>query len=52
LIAVSLGSTGKIASRAGMTIAMRYESAEFTWRLVRALNGAPVVAARPPGGRE
>ena len=40
MIAVSAGSTGKTASSAGMTKAMRYESAESTCRLASALIGA------------
>ena len=36
-LAVSLGSTGKIASSAGKTIAMAYDSRESTWRLVNTL---------------
>jgi hypothetical protein len=42
MIAVSLGSTGKIASSAGMMIAMAYDSRESTWRLVNTLDDAPV----------
>ena len=40
MIAVSLGSTGKIASSAGITKAIRYASSEPTWRLPSALIGA------------
>lgn len=36
MTAVSLGRTGMIASRAGMMIAIRYETAASTWRLVSA----------------
>ena len=41
MMAVSLGRTGKIASSAGMTTAMRYEIAASTWRLVSALIRSP-----------
>lgn len=48
MIAVSLGSTGKMASRAGMTMAIRYDSGELAWRLVRTLIRSPSVPGRPP----
>jgi hypothetical protein len=38
---VSPGSTRKIASSAGMTSAIRYESAEPAWRVPNALIGVP-----------
>ena len=43
MIAVSLGSTRKIASSADMTIAMAYESRKPAWRLVSTLGDAPVL---------
>ena len=45
MIAVSLGSTGKIASRAGMRTAIAYEITEPTCRLNSAFTGAPPLAA-------
>src|SRR5690242_15819183 len=41
ITAVSLGITGRIASRAGATIAIRYESRESTCRASSAIMYAP-----------
>lgn len=49
MTAVSLGGTGKIASRAGMISAMTYETGESAWRLVSVLNGVNLAFSQPSG---